>query len=159
MISTATTFLLLAAISLQGVYGGLRESVVISLGGGHESPHAEVADTARHECGHSENEHHHHHHHHEEHDHHHNTDGLDLCHEHSKDCCEGTEIELDLVLLISNPRGKDNHTKLLTTIAAFSYSTDLQSFQSRYQDPPLCRGLDPGISQRLAVVRSTRLLL
>tara|TARA_B100002051_G_C16571250_1_gene552686 strand:- start:100 stop:573 length:474 start_codon:yes stop_codon:yes gene_type:complete len=157
MLSKVITCVLLAAIALQGVYGGLRESVVIQLGGSHDHAHETVVHAVKHACGHHDHEHHHHHHHH---DHHHGANAPEPCHDHAEDCCEGTEIELDLVLLLSNPREKTNQDTLITTPVAFEQSSEHStSCFTRPQETPSYRGLDPGLRHRLAVVRSTRLLL
>ena len=46
MLPKFTTYLLLTAITIQGVFGGLQDSVSICLGGGHEHEVEEVVESA-----------------------------------------------------------------------------------------------------------------
>jgi len=90
MFNRVITILLLSAIAVQAVFGGLQDSVSICLGGGHEHEIAEIVEQCEMECS-----------------HHSNwptpiTDSEDI------DNCKCTDLELSLIMLLAIPRDSDN---------------------------------------------------
>ncbi|MCH2133219.1 MAG: hypothetical protein MK116_05660 [Phycisphaerales bacterium] len=151
MRAQSITSLLLVAIALQGVFGSLRDSVVIHLGGSHTHEH-----------------HHHHHHDHGCHDHHgehghHHCDHHDdqLATDDHHGCCQGTDLEVDLVMLLALPRGTEVELDLQAIPVPSFHATISQPTSpcALLRGPPPKLMDDPGGRHRMAVVRSTRLLV
>jgi hypothetical protein len=147
MFSRFTTFILLGAITLQCVFGGLRGSVIICLGGGHdhgglvevdEQPlQGDVCCTG---CTHSEwpassSQ----------------TDHLDMC-----DC---TDIELGLVTLLVPPRTLSGEIDTSSPAAMPISSLVRPLVHDAWRGPPLILRGDPSAARRLACLRSTRLIV
>ena len=83
MFTNLTTYLLLAAIAIQGVFGGLQESVSICLGGGHEHEVVEVVEHCEFECA------------------HHSTWPTPITSNEDIDNCDCTDLELGLIVLLT----------------------------------------------------------
>ena len=139
MFTKFTTYLLLAAIAIQGVFGGLQESVSICLGGGHEHAIAAVVEHCEFECA------------------HHSTWSTPITSNEDIDNCDCTDLELGLIVLLTTPRAQDSAmmcTHALFTIVPFVEQADSQSWRG----PPQLVD-DLGMMQRIAVIRTTRLLV
>ena len=137
MITKLTTYLLLVAIAIQGVFVSLQESVSICLGGGHKHEIEAVVEHCEFECA------------------HHSTWPTPITSDEDIDNCDCTDLELGLIALLATPRAQDNamiFTSELFTIAPFVEQTISPSLRG----PPK-RDDDPGMMQRIAVIRSTRL--
>lgn len=139
--SRVTTFLLLAAITLQAVFGSLQESVVICLGGGHVHESAEVADHCHMECT------------------HHDDWATPTSSDEHLASCDCTDIELGLIPLLTMRRATDHGMPmaLLTSNDIVIVEVDLADHLLRGPPPKLLD--DPGSRLRLAVIRSTRLIV
>ncbi len=154
-----TILILLTAIALQGMFGGLRDSVVICLGGGHVHESTEVVEQCETECsGHSHHDHHAHHTHHTHHTHRNEgpaptpTDG-----DQGGGCC--TDIELPLVVLLTNQRTSENDIAdfpplptIMTLTQAAQENFSLREHEAIFKE-------DPGGLHRLALIKSTRLII
>ncbi|MEE3002314.1 MAG: hypothetical protein VX908_06455 [Planctomycetota bacterium] len=139
-----TTCLVLAAIMLQSVFGGLQGSVVICLGGGHE--HEQVAATEQCEWGCS----------------HHDELVTPTSDEEHIANCDCTDIELGLITLLRTPRGVDHDLQvvLAAPLEVASVQHDhAEASSPSMRGPPGILQDDPGTSHRLTVVRSTRLII
>jgi hypothetical protein len=136
MFTKITTYFLLTAIAIQGIFGGLQDSVSICLGGGHEH---EVAATVEHcelECS-----------------HHSEFVTPATSEEHIEDC-DCTDFELGLIVLLSTPRVHDDAMLLSPSLSFASFATQVNS--QHWRDSPQ-REVDIGMMQRIAVIQSTRL--
>lgn len=137
MFTNLTTYLLLAAIAIQGVFGGLQESVSICLGGGHEHEVAAVVEHCEFECA------------------HHSTWPTPITSSEDIDNCDCTDLELGLIVLLTTPRAQDSVmllTPALLTIECFADQTDLRTWRG----PPQFDD-DFGMMRHITVIRSTRL--
>ena len=137
MLPNFTTYLLLAAIAIQGVFGGLQDSVSICLGGGHEHEVAAVVEHCEFECT------------------HYSTWPTPITSSEDIENCDCTDLELGLIILLTTPRVQDSgmlFTSALFTIVPFIEQIDSQSWRG----PPQ-RDDNLGMMQRIAVIRSTRL--
>lgn len=138
MLPKCTTYLLLAAISFQGVFGGLKESVSICLGGGHEHEVAEVVEQCALECSHT-------------------SEWVTPVSSEDIQNCGCTDLDLGLVLLLSTPRAKDRVLELVSDSSfEFEFSVDAATLQA-WRGPPTIHDDDIGMMHRIAVIRSTRL--
>ena len=137
MITKFITYLLLTAIAIQGVFGGLQESVSICLGGGHEHEIEAVVEHCEFECA------------------HHSTWPMPITSGEDIDNCNCKDLEFGLIALLATPRVQNNamiFTSALFTIAPFVE----QTISLSWRGPPQCND-DLGMMQRIAVIRSTRL--
>lgn len=138
MFQRLTTILLLSAITVQAVLGGLQDSVSICLGGGHEHDVAEVIEHCEMECS------------------HHNEWPSPIVEGEHIDNCECTDLELALITLLSVPRDNDEPTcNTLSFLPTPEPPTIVQTISvgaTAYVDPPPER-------QQLHIVRITRLLV
>ncbi|MBC8203523.1 MAG: hypothetical protein H8E91_06810 [Planctomycetes bacterium] len=143
MFQQFTTILILTAITLQGVFGGLQNSVSICLGGGHEHHEYESAEVIEHcemECS------------------HHNQWPSPIASDVDIDDCECTDLELSLITLLSTPRNSDDGTIVAWAYEHFTATTEMQSRCALWVPPDAEFTL--GIKeQQLVVLRTTRLLL
>jgi len=157
MQSRFMTSLVLLAILLQGVFGSLQGSVVICLGGGHEHEVVEVIEPAQ-ACA-AGCTHHHdpHPHPHPHSSHQHPTTPVE--HEHDSGCCQCTDIEIGLLVLQSTPRDDATSINVLEDPAPSTVAWILEPDFHVLRGPPFTRTHDPGISHRLSIVRTTRLLV
>ena len=151
------TSLVLIAILLQGVFGSLQGSVVICLGGGHEHEVVEAIEPAQ-ACA-AGCTHHHdpHPHPHPHPSHHHPTTPVE--HDHDSGCCQCTDIEIGLLVLQSTPRDDATAIDFLEDPASSTVERILKQDFHVLRGPPFIRTHDPGISHRLSIVRTTRLLV
>jgi hypothetical protein len=136
-----TTCLVLAAITLQSVFGGLQGSVTICLGGGHEHDPVEVVEQCELGCS------------------HHTEWATPASSDEHIANCDCTDIELGLIALLTTPRVTDH--ELQSAIAAPSMIVTVQhdTTCTSLRGPPRDVKDDPGNRHRLAVVRSTRLII
>jgi hypothetical protein len=139
MFNRVITILLLSAIAVQAVFGGLQDSVSICLGGGHEHEVAEIVEQCEMECS-----------------HHSNwptpiTDSEDI------DNCKCTDLELSLIMLLAIPRDSDN----APTFTWLFPPTLTHIFQVNPCNPTWLAVVDypPVERQQLVVVRTTVLLI
>ena len=137
MITNLTTYLLLAAIAIQGVFGGLQESVSICLGGGHEHEVAEVVEHCEFECA------------------HHSTWPTPITSNTDIENCDCTDLELGLIVLLTIPRTQDNAIIISPTLLSVIPFVE-QTISTSWRGPPLLDD-DLGMMHRIAVIRSTRL--
>ena len=144
MFQQFTTILILSAITLQGVFGGLQNSVSICLGGGHEHHAQETAEVAEHcdmECS------------------HHSTWPTPIASDVDIDDCACTDLELSLVTLLAIPRNSVDCTFATWTFNNFTATVDILPLRL-LREPPTNTNSTLGVKQqRLVVVRTTRLLL
>ena len=137
MITNLTTYLLLAAIAIQGVFGGLQESVSICLGGGHEHEVAEVVEHCEFECA------------------HHSTWPTPITSNEDIENCDCTDLELGLIVLLTIPRTQDNAIIISPALLSIVPFVE-QTISTSWRGPPLLDD-DLGMMHRIAVIRSTRL--
>jgi hypothetical protein len=142
MFQQFTTILILTAITLQGVFGGLQHSVSICLGGGHEHEIAEVAEHCELECT------------------HHSSWPTPISSDIDIEDCPCTDFELSLITLLSTPRNAaDSFIALPSFDNVIAKIVELQPLYS-LRGPPINPDLIFGAKQQqLVVVRTTRLLL
>ncbi|HCA38365.1 MAG: hypothetical protein QF781_01565 [Phycisphaerales bacterium] len=141
MHSSFTTFVVLAAITLQGVFGSLQGSVIICLGGGHEHGPAEVIEHCELECS-----------------HHSDWPTQEIDEQHIDDC-DCTDFELGLITLLTTPPSGDQDLDLAAVPApAIGVAQYVHTTYSPRSPTQASRG-DPSGQQRLACIRSTRLLV
>lgn len=141
MRSTFTTLLLLAAIMIQGVFGSLQGSVLICLGGGHEHGPAEVIEHCELECS-----------------HHSEWPTPAVSDEHIDDC-DCTDFELGLIVLLTTPPSDEHDLDGAAIPASVPVIAQHLKATASPRGPPLTARDDPGGRQRLAAIRSTRLLV
>ena len=142
MFQRLTTILILTAITVQAVFGGLQNSVSICLGGGHEHSVAEVVEHCDMECT------------------HHSTWPTPIASIEDVNDCACTDLELSLISLLTNIR-KTHECNLISTSFEydFVYLFDAQP-QCALQGLPENSTFDiPAKRQQLVALRSTRLLL
>ena len=137
MITKLITYFLLTAIAMQGIFGGLKESVSICLGGGHEHEFAEVIEHCEFECSHHEN-----------------WVTATKTEEHIGNC-DCTDLEFGLIVLLTTPRVHSNDMVLTPSSITFESFTDQANSQTWHGPPQLDDDL--GMMYRIAVIRSTRL--
>ncbi|MBC8201401.1 MAG: hypothetical protein H8E86_05080 [Planctomycetes bacterium] len=140
MFPKLTTILLLSAITVQAVFGGLQNTVSICLGGGHEHEIAEVVEHCSMECS------------------HHSSWPAPIAEVEDIDNCDCTDLELALITLLSVPRDDDD-TASLTIVFQFLNTQNVNidtpcntTWLAVVDYPPVSR-------QQLVVMRKTRLLL
>lgn len=141
MNSRFTTFLVLAAIMLQGVFGSLQDSVVICLGGGHQHDPVEVVEECAFGCSHESEW---------------PTPASDTDHIGNCDC---TDIELGLVALLTTPRTMSHDLKVALLANDVIVTTWTAPKAALLRGPPPYIKDDPGNAHRLALIRSTRLIV
>ena len=142
MFQQLTTILVLTAITLQGVFGGLQHSVSICLGGGHEHEIAEVAEHCELECT------------------HHSSWPTPISSDIDIEDCACTDLELSLITLLSTPR--DSYDDIFAPCSVENFISKLVEFQSHcsLRGPPANIGFNLGIKQQqLVALRTVRLLL
>lgn len=127
-----TPFLLLLAISLQGVFGALQGSVVICFGGGHEHAPAEVVEHCHLECA------------------HHSEWPLPAAPDSDIDDCACTDVEVDLISMLATLTGTDYDAFVAPALSINVIEVAAPRVSSLR--PPIAWP-DPG----LIMVRSTRL--
>ena len=136
MVQRITTLLLLTAITVQAVFGGLQDSVYICLGGGHEHKVEEVVESCAMECN------------------HHNDWATPVSNTDDIDNCECTDLELALISLLTIPRDKDVAPVVaVSSLSPTTITIPIVEYQSTFIDKP------PIEKQRLSVIRTTRLLI
>ena len=138
MLPKFTTYLLLTAITIQGVFGGLQDSVSICLGGGHEHEVEEVVEQCTLACSHT-------------------SDWATPSTSEDIQDCSCTDLEFGLVVLLTTPR--DNALDLqFVSLApvAFEFSFDTHAPRA-LRGPPIIHDDDIEMMRRIAVIRSTRL--
>jgi hypothetical protein len=141
MCSTATTFLLFAAIMVQGVFGSLQGSVLICLGGGHEHAPAEVVEHCDLACT------------------HHSDWPTPASSDEHIDDCACTDFELSLIVLLMTPPSGEHDLGIAALPAPVPTITQHTTHTAPPRGPPHAAEDDPGGRQRLAAIRSTRLLV
>ncbi len=144
MFQQCTSILVLTAITLQGVFGGLQNSVSICLGGGHEHHELETAEVVEHcemECS------------------HHSDWPSPISSDVDIDNCECTDLELGLIPLLSTPRSSDDGTITTWTSENFVATACVQPLCSLREPPSNSNAVFGVKQQQLVVVRTTRLLL
>jgi hypothetical protein len=139
MLPTFTSYIILVAITIQGVFGGLQNSVSICLGGGHEHAIAEVVEQCEMECS------------------HHSDWPTPITSNKDIDNCDCTDLELGLITLLSTSRTQDNFI-LCTTLSFVAYNFIVNNHAPQFlRGPPQFHDDDLGMMHRIAVIRSTRL--
>lgn len=139
MCTRLTTFLVLAAITLQGVFGSLQGSVMICLGGGHEHAATEVVKHCDLACT-----------------HHSEWPTPAAQDEHHGDCA-CTDFELNLIVLLMTPLTNDHELDLASIPAGIRTFAMQQEPTTPPRAPPRTARDDPGAMLRLATICSTRL--
>ena len=139
MFPNLTTILLLSAITVQAVFGGLENTVSICLGGGHEHDVAEVIEHCELKCG------------------HHSNWPTPIAEGEDIDNCDCTDLELALITLLSVPRDDDNTASLTLEFLLVCTPVVIEApcnttWLAVVDYPPVER-------QQLVVVRTTQLLL
>ena len=135
-----TTILLLSAITVQAVFGGLQNTVSICLGGGHEHDIAEVIEHCDMECS------------------HHSSWPTPISEGEDVDNCDCTDLELVLITLLSVPRDDDITTSL--TFDFLFVCTPLVNLDAPCNTTWLSVVNYPPVERKqLVVVCTTRLLL
>ena len=137
MITKLTTYFLLTAIAIQGIFGGLQESVSICLGGGHDHEVAAVVEHCAFECS------------------HHGDFVTPIVNEEHISNCDCTDFELGLIVLLTTPRVQDHIMFAVSTPIIFISFADQVNSQT-WRDSTQ-RDDDLGMMHRIAVIRSTRL--
>ena len=151
-----TALILLATIALQGMFGGLQDSVVICLGGGHVHETTEVVERCETEC--SDHSHHAHHSHHSHHSHQDEWPApTPTDNDQGGGCC--TDIELALIVLLTNHRTTEKSITdfsplpvIMPLTQAAQENFSLREHESIFKE-------DPGGLHRLALIESTRLII
>jgi hypothetical protein len=141
MFARFTTLLVLAAITLQGVFGSLQGSVLICLGGGHEHAVTEVVEHCDLQCS------------------HHSEWPTPAASDEHLDDCDCTDFELGLVVLLSTPRVAEYDITLATAAVAIVSPLQVELGCRKVRGPPSRDWHDPGGEYRLAAIRTTRLLV
>ena len=137
MLPKFTTFLLLTAITIQGVFGGLQNSVSICLGGGHEDEVEEVVEQCMRACNHT-------------------SDWVTPSTSEDIQDCSCTDLEFGLVVLLTTPR--DNDLAMIVVALAPAIELSVNNHAPRaWRGPPLLHDDDIGMMRRIAVIRTTRL--
>ncbi len=145
MFTQFTSFALLAAISIQAVFGGLNETVSICLGGGHSHDTEELVEHCEFECSHH--------------------DDLfapshsdeDKEHDEHIEGCECTDLEFGLVALVTTLRAEQNIDEL--ELNSISESVSIHQIIALHSRPPPRCDVDVGNLQTHAMIRSVRLRL
>jgi len=142
MFPKATTLLILTAILVQGVFGGLQNSVSICLGGGHTHEVSEVVEHCMLECSHR------------------GEWPTPITNSEDIDNCECTDLEFGLITLLTSLRNGDDVPVIAESafINTTLYLVEEQA-QVSWRGPPSNTDNDPAKQHRLVVVRSTRLQL
>ena len=136
-----TTFLVLTAITLQGVFGSLQGSVVICLGGGHQHEPAEVVEHCELACS------------------HHSEWPTPASSDEHIDDCSCTHFELGLIVLLATPTSGERDLGLAAIPApVITFTLDVHAM-SVPRGPPQTARDDPGGRLQLAAIRTTRLLV
>ena len=139
MLPKFTTCMILMAITVQAVFGGLQNSVSICLGGGHEHEVTEVVEQCELECN------------------HHSDWPTPISSSVDIDDCGCTDFEFGLITLLSTSRTHDNvFLCTILTIVANDFTLDTTT-PLVWRGPPDNQIDDFGMMNRIAVVRSTRL--
>ncbi len=142
MIPKFTTYLLLSAIALQAVFGGLQDTVSICLGGGHEHEVAEVVEHCEFECS------------------HHSAFPTPVS-EVDIENCDCTDLELALITLLSIPRTADDDSFLALQwhpVVSIECAVENQPL-CVWRGPPQLQTDIPAKRLQLVVVRTTHLLV
>lgn len=134
-----TTFLVLAAITLQGVFGSLQGSVIICLGGGHEHATTEVVEHCALECTHQ------------------NEWPTPASQDEHLEGCACTDFELGLIVLLTTAPTNDQDLDLGPAPAPILMCAMQHEPTAPPRAPPRTARDDPGAPLRLATLRSTRL--
>jgi hypothetical protein len=139
MFQRMTTILLLTAITVQAVFGGIQDTVSICLGGGHEHDVAEVVEHCEMECS------------------HHSDWPSPISETEDIEDCACTDLELNLIALLSIPRNNDNNQELTLAFLPSLLRPVLENpcnttWLAVVDYPPVER-------QQLFVARITRLLI
>ena len=141
MFARFTTLLVLAAITLQGVFGSLQGSVLICLGGGHEHAVTEVVEHCGLECSHQ------------------SEWPTPAASDEHLDNCDCTDFELGLVVLLFTPRVAEHDITLAPAAVSIVSALQLKLGLPEVRGPPSREWHDPGGEYRLAAIRTTRLLV
>jgi hypothetical protein len=145
MFARFTTLLVLTAITLQGVFGSLQGSVIICLGGGHEHAPSEVVSHCDLACS------------------HHSDWPTPAASDEHLDDCDCTDFELGLIVLLTTPRLADHDIVLGASALALALPPSDLLGVVHVRGPPRAYWSDPGGSpggaERMAIIRSTRLLV
>ena len=142
MFPTLTTYILLSAIAVQAVFGGLQNTVSICLGGGHAHEVAEVVEQCEFECN------------------HHSTFPTPVT-EVDLENCDCTDLELALITLLATPRTADDDTFValqLHTVVSIECTVENQLLRG-WRGPPQLHSDSPAKQLQLVVMRTTRLLV
>lgn len=141
MFSTLTTYLLLTAVAVQAIFGGLQNTVSICLGGGHEHEVTEVVEQCEFECT------------------HHSTFPTPITEIDIEDC-DCTDIELALIHLLAAPRLGDDDSIVAMQFQPLSYECVFENQPlTSWRGPPQWDSDNPAKLYQLVVVRTTRLLI
>lgn len=142
MFPKATTYLILTAILVQGVFGGLQNSVSICLGGGHTHEVAEDVEHCMLECS------------------HHGEWPIPITNSEDIDDCKCTDLEFGLITLLTSLRSGDDVPIITETTSTYTTLCLMEGQdQVSWRGPPSNTDNDPAKQHRLLVVRSTRLQL
>ena len=142
------TYMLLTAIAVQAVFGGLQHTVSICLGGGHQHEVANavnVANVVEHcefECS------------------HHSGWPAPITNDTDVENCDCTDLEFSLITLVSIPRNADDNSFISLPMLQASFHCSVQPLTHvSWHGPPELLVDDPAIRQQLLVVRTTRILV
>ena len=138
MIPKFTTYLLLTAITIQGVFGGLHDNVQVCLGGGHQHEVEEVVEQCALACSHT-------------------TEWATPITTEDIQDCSCTDLEFGLVVLLTTPRDNALDLQFVSLASvAFEFSFDTHAPRA-LRGPPTIHDDDIEMMRRIAVIRSTRL--
>jgi hypothetical protein len=137
MLPKCTTILLLTAILVQTIFGGLHDSVSICLGGGHEHEVTEVTEHCELECS------------------HHSEWPIPIVKGEDVENCSCTHVDFSLITLISNK--KDNDIVDLVKFTTLPTSPLLPYVNNYRASWHACFEYPPDKQHHLLVLRSTRL--
>ena len=154
-----TTLILLAAIALQGIFGGLKDSALICLGGGHEHDTSQIVERCETVCsGHSDESHHAHHSHHVHHSHHTEwPEPTSTDDDQSNGCC--TDLELPLIVLLTHQRTQAKPIVDLPPLPAI-IALRQDPVEAFYQNEHASIFKeDPGGLKRITRLKTTRLII
>lgn len=143
MMSKSFSILLVAAILLQSMLGGLAAAGTICLGGGHEHPPTAASDRCELDCSHASE-----------------TTSLPSPVAESHDDCSCVDLELsvsDLLATLPRLEMKALPDALLASVARVTLPLADWTVRPCLSHVP--RGFDPGGTQRIADLSTTRLLI
>ena len=136
------SYLLLTAIAVQAVFGGLQHTVSICLGGGHRHQVTEVVEHCEFECS------------------HHSSWPAPITNDTDIENCDCTDLEFSLITLLSIPRNSDDNSLVAMKMIQPTFHYVAQSLAHvSLRGPPELNRDNPATRQQLFVVRTTRILV